>query len=394
MKFFLNVFLIITFFVNVVFPNSFQVLSIGLLILCNILIASIGGGRIGLRLMMFWLFLSLIFILFIAVSNLPSKDFFELSVKYIISPFLWLHLCNYILKNISREKILSFTFNFFLLSNLSVIILYIITSMGFTNISSLFITKVNIDQNTGLGFTLHVYGSMIFFITALFPLLLAAKKSVYLKMLLFFSLLTAVILSGRTALFLSLFIAFATLVIKYRKNYLINSKNVFFIICTLSVIYLIFINFYQKFFDVNLIDYIEQTHLAKIEQGGGGERSAQYEQIVDAIYNNPLGNGFISLNIIRDLERPYNFEMLTLSTLMRFGFIVTFFILFSLRDLIAYLFKFIRSQNFFADIMLLGFLGIILASFTNPYLESFSFQWMFFFPLIYFFNYYEGNISK
>jgi hypothetical protein len=36
-------------------------------------------------------------------------------------------------------------------------------SLGYVSFVKYFIIAPNIDQNTGLGFTLHVYGSLIFF---------------------------------------------------------------------------------------------------------------------------------------------------------------------------------------------------------------------------------------
>lgn len=396
MKYALSILLGVTFFINIVFPNAFQIFSVGLLILCNLFIAfsKHGFGSVNLKLRLIWFILSILFSAYILVSDITGNDKLELFIRYIISPYLWINICNYTFKNYNSKKLLHSIFNLFIISSASVIILYVLTSMGYENITSLFISTVNINQSSGLGFTLHVYGSMIFFSTAMFPILIISKKSVILKMILFFLLVISIILSGRTALYLSLFMSCMTFIVKYRKNYTINSKNIFFIICSLFIIYLLFVNFYQRFFDVNLFTYFEETHLAKIEEGGGSERSQQWAEITQAFYNNPIGNGFISLNIIRDIERPYNFEMLIVITLMRFGIFVSLLILFSLKDILKYGRKFLGSKNYFADIMFLGFFGIIIASFTNPYLESLSFQWMFFGPLIYFFNYHESNISK
>jgi hypothetical protein len=67
---------------------------------------------------------------------------------------------------------------------------------------------------------------------------------------------------------------------------------------------------------------------------------------------------------------------------MRFGFISVLFIILSLLNF-GYIIKnklLIKVQTI--DFFCFGFFAIIISSFTNPYLESFCFQWMFFGPVV------------
>lgn len=392
MSYVLNIIILITLVVNIVFPNAFQLFNISTLCLSVFLIL-LSPIKLNKKLIIFWILLSTFFLLFIYLSVLGLNDKYELMFKYIIAPFLWICVCNYIVKVYNNKTILNWIFAFGVMCSGSVIILYILTSMGYANIANLFISQANINNITGLGFNLHVYGSLVFFSTAFFPIILSLKGKLLAKVILFFLLIIAALLSGRTVLYISIFIAFLSFLFKYRRFLIFNRNTILIIILVFFVSSLLLQNLYKKYFDINIISYFENVHLAKIQSGGGDERSKQFSEIVDAIVSNPLGNGFDNLNIIRDFERPYNFEMLTLSTVMRFGIIVTLFILFSIKKLLIYGKLFFLSNNLFSDIAYLGFLGIVVASFTNPYLESFSFQWMFFFPIVYFYNNVKSNFS-
>lgn len=394
MKILLNILLLATFTITILFPNAFQVLSFSLLVATNVILFLSGFIFTNNKLRLLWLVLSIFFVLWIWISAIPFDDKLELFVKYVVSPFLWINICDYVFKTFTKKLIVKYLFNYFMLCSITVILLYVLTSLGYENITGLFVSNVNIDQVTGLGFVLHIYGSMIFFVTAFIPILILSHRNSILKIVSIILVIIAIILSGRTALFLAMFLGVLTFLLKYKRNYQFSFKSVFFIFLTITAAYFVYLNIYEKFFEIDLLQYFIDVHFSKVEESGGSVRTEQLSQILDAIYKNPFGEGFITLNIIRDLNRTYNYEMLTIITLMRFGVIVTLLIVYSIKKILFYALSFRRSKNYFADIMFLGFIGIVIASFTNPYLESFSFQWMFFAPLIYFFNHYERNFSK
>ena len=387
MKYFINFLLVITFICNVVFPNSFQTLSIALLVLVNIFII-ITYKIFNSKIYSYWFFLSIIFILYIYISAISSNHKIELIFKYCISPILWINIFMYVFKFIKTEIFVKWGVLFFLIANLSVIFLYILTTLGYVNLTGFFIETVNINQNTGLGFTLHVYGSLIFYSIALIPILRIVSNPFY-KYLLVISLLIAIILSGRTALYLSLALSVLYFAINYKKIKF-KPKLILSIIVLIIGLIVTYKFVYNEFFEKDLFEYISETHLEKLSTVGGTERSVQIEQITQAIKSNPLGNGFISLQKTRDLSKPFNYEVLILSTIMRFGVPVFLLLLFSIKDLLNFFNK--KNNSDISNVFFLGFVGIIIASFTNPYLESFCFQWMFFGPIVYFNLKNESNI--
>lgn len=376
----INLLIILTLILNIVFPNSFQLISISILFLINLLIA-IKNKRFNLSFLHFkWGVFSLIFCLFILFSSISFQDKIELFFKYAISPFLWINLFVFIFKKYNRKIILNWIIIIFLISNFSVIIFYILSVSGYGNLIKPFMENARVNTNTGLGFTLHIYGSLIFFSIAFIPIF-NLMRNYFLKYVLFISLLLVIVISGRTALYLSLFLSIFYFLFNY-KYIKISPKAILSGIVLLLLIIILYNFLFLDYFKINLYNYILETHLNKIETGGGTERSIQVNQILSAIKDNPFGNGFITLQKIRDYKKTYNYEVLILSTIMRFGIPIFIIILLSLKDIFKYFNR--KFEDNFSDIYILGFIGIIITSFTNPYLESFSFQWMFFAPLVYF----------
>jgi membrane protein implicated in regulation of membrane protease activity len=89
-------------------------------------------------------------------------------------------------------------------------------SLGYVSFVKYFIIAPNIDQNTGLGFTLHVYGSLIFFAAAIIPSLFFIKNGL-LRIIYVFSFIIAAVLSGRTALILFVFLGLSTIFLYLKK---------------------------------------------------------------------------------------------------------------------------------------------------------------------------------
>lgn len=379
MKKIINFLLFCVGLLNIVFPNSFQNLSISLLIITSLLIFTLKKRLYDYTIVAFWIILSLIFISFILLSNVSSPHKIELIFKYVVSPLLWITIISYIRSEFDIKTIMNWLIFFSFMGCVSVISLYIIMAAGFTSIVELIIINPNIDQGTGLGFTLHVYGSLVFFALAIFPSMKYISRNSY-KYVYVLVFLIAAILSGRTALILSLIIGLLFSVI-YLNKIRVKFTNIVSFIFFITIGGIFLFNKYNENFDVDFIDYITNLHFKKISDKGGHERAQQINEIVKYINDYPFGNGFISLSIIRDFARPFNFEVLILATIMRFGIITFMLILFSIGKCMSGI-KIFRKDNESTDFFLLGFFGILMVSFTNPYLESFAFQWMFFIPLI------------
>lgn len=380
MKKVLNFLLIIIAFLVIVIPNAFQLTSIVLMAVASFLIFITTKRLYDISIVFFWAVLSIIFTGYILISEIAANDTLELIFKYVISPFLWITIISYVRKEFDYEFLIKKLIIFAFIGNLSVLVLYIAMSMGLVSLVQIFIDNPNIDQGTGLGFTLHVYGSLIFFAISVAPSMTYIKKMSH-KVIYLFSFFVAAILSGRTALVLFVFVGLFVFFF-YFKKLKINPTTIFMTAFFLLIVGGFTMQKYSENFDVGFVDYISNLHFSKIKESGGNERSIQTQQIIEKINEYPLGIGFIKLEIIRDYEKTYNYEVLILSTLMRFGFITFVLILFSLSNFFTGILRWRSYKVQVRDFFALGFMAIIISSFTNPYLESFCFQWMFFMPLI------------
>jgi hypothetical protein len=377
----LNLLLVIFAFLAIVVPNSFQLITIVIFTLLFSLILFSHGKFIDIQLVISWLVISLIFVGYIFLSPIKSENKLECIFKYIISPIFWITIFCYIRNNYSLDYIIKKLLIIAFISNVSVLIFYTMMSLGYVSFVKYFIIAPNIDQNTGLGFTLHVYGSLIFFAASIIPSLFFIKNGL-LRIIYVFSFIIAAVLSGRTALILFLFLGLSTIFL-YLKKIKFNPARILVSVFIIIVLGNFIFSKFSSNFDVDIVKFITEKHLGKIKDGGGSERSEQTRQILNQFYKNPVGSGFVSLTIKRNELKTYNYEVLILTTLMRFGFISVLFIILSLFINFGYIIKnklLIKVQTI--DFFVFGFFAIIISSFTNPYLESFCFQWMFFGPVV------------
>jgi len=381
MKKVIDFLLIILSFLVVVIPNSFQSITLFIFFLLFILIYVFNRRVYDVYLVLNWLVLSLLFFGFILISPIGNNYKYELIFKYILSPIFWITIFCYIRKYYTLEDVIKKLIILGFISNISVLILYIAMYSGYISFVQYFVEVPNIDSKSGLGFILHVYGSLIFFGIAMMPTILFIK-SIFYRILYVFLFFISAILSGRTALILFVILGFSLFFI-YLKKYKFNFKNISILVFVIFILGQIVYNEFTKYFDVNLLSYINESHIDKIRESGGEERSIQSEQLMQQFYNNPLGSGFVTLSIIRNEIKTFNYEVLSLATLMRFGIITYIIIVYSLIKNFSYLFlrSFIIKKEE-RDFFILGFASIIIVSSTNPYLESFCFQWMFFGPLV------------
>ena len=128
--------------------------------------------------------------------------------------------------------------------------------------------------------------------------------------------------------------------------------------------------------------FFKSLFLSKIQEFGGEERVGQTSLMLQQILLHPWGVGFRNIGIERNFDRSFQYEVLILATIVRFGVFGFVIILLSLYPVFKNLVTFIHL-DIYHKFLLVGFLSIIFFSFTNPYLESFNFQWMFFCPLVF-----------
>jgi hypothetical protein len=370
--------LILAFFVLLI-PNSFQLITAALITVINfVLFLKYKKLLVKGYMLFFWIVLSAIFIFYISLSETKLQYKFEIGLKYVYFPLMWMNIFTYIKQNFSLERIAKILFGFSFASFFVVIFLYVAMLNGY-NYAEYFIEAPNINSDYFLGFTLNVYGNLIFFAAGLFilPQIYKSKIVEYFYIIIF---ILVALISARTALLVSLMIGFTILLVHYvyLKKYKVPSTY----IISMIVIVILLGYFTQTYLNYRFFDYIQESSLSKLQSLGGEERTSQTSLMVDKILNNPWGIGFSNIGLERNSERDFKYEVLILATVMRFG--IFFFLI-----IVASLYPFyVKIANFFSltnyqKFYMVGFFSILIFSFTNPYLESFDFQWMFFCPLIF-----------
>lgn len=370
--------LLLAFFV-LLFPNSFPAITAALMVGINFFLFLKHRRFIVKSYFVFvWLFLSAIFVTYISFSDIAFKFKFELFLKYVFFPFLWLNIFTHIKENIKLEFISKTLFFFSFLSFFVVFALYFLMLNGY-NYAEYFIEDPNIDSNYFLGFTLHVFGNLIFFAAGIFVLPDIFKNKIleFLYVILF---VMVTLISGRTALLMSISLGLMILLLRYvgERKYKISALYV----SSFVLILLILAYYTMNYLNYSFLDYMQSETFDKLKQLGGEERTSQTALMLSKIINNPWGVGFNNIGIERNFERSFKYEVLILATILRFGIVVFVFILVSLIPVFSNFFRF-TTLSVYQKFFLIGLVSIIVFSFTNPYLESFSFQWMFFCPLVF-----------
>ena len=134
------------------------------------------------------------------------------------------------------------------------------------------------------------------------------------------------------------------------------------------------------------IDAIFRDFFDKLASGGGVLRSEQFYALLKGI-NDSFGFGVghgVGVSYLRDNNFPWRYELVWMATILRVGF---FGSLIYLMLFLIYIKKFLiyrKKNNISAfDLFIFsGFVAAFVASNTNPYIESFAFQWMYVFPVV------------
>jgi len=140
--------------------------------------------------------------------------------------------------------------------------------------------------------------------------------------------------------------------------------------------------------DVDLLHLLKGHLIDKISSDE--ERPAQISALIQgALDNLLLGSGHgIGVSYIRSYEFPWRYEAVYFALLFKIGIF----------GLISVLYPYYMAAHVFAKNIVhnkprkydlffgSGLIAALLSSFTNPYMEAFSFQWMYILPLYYFFE--------
>lgn len=380
---FINSLFVLSFLLIVVFPNSFRFFKLPVLLLLFLL--SLNSSKYLKHEVVSTYLLGITTTVVYILLGFPNAKFPETSTQqvtivYISSPLLWLVISNHVFINYAIEKIIQFLTVSVLIGSFTVLLGIWLFDNDYLNVLSYVIENPNktVTETGEVAIRFHVYGSMIFLFPAFIQLFSVYRnKLIYSFFLILF--ICIAFISGRSALLLSLGIGFLFLFITT------GAKNKLIIfIGSLLVGYLIFL--ILDAFGINVINTVTDL-VSKIKSGGEEARSEQFFSLISGFNENILGAGHgVGVKYVRSEEFPWRYEILPLATLYRVGLIGT--VVYSLPFIYSLtIFAFLKRKNkvnTFDRFMIVGLVSLCIATFTNPYLESFEFQIFYFFPFQYF----------
>lgn len=396
LKFTQNTFTYLTFILlllSVVIPNSLQKLTAVVMVICftlSIKITKFNADLVKLGyLYVFGVFVTLFYLIVGVLNGAPNLAVQQIVVVNILSPLLWMGICAGLVQTVGAEKLVRWFVFFSVLSCLTIVLYFYL----FINFGPDAVTFFKEDGNVSFGegnaaAIMFVYGSLIFICGGFFstPGLIAnpVYRGAFLGML-----ALAAVTSGRSALVLSIPLGllmgwllsssarvFVSSQVRVRgfRNFLI------ILVIALPVVYGV-----SNYFDID-ITKIFDGFTTELLSGGGSERAEETLALLNgSISNYLLGAGHgIGVAYSRNAEFPWRYETVWVATLFRVGIIGSMiyllpFIWYTKKIVgLARLHELPNEQKF----MFSGFVCVFVATNTNPYIESFVFQWMYVLPIV------------
>ena len=381
-------------FLTMVVPNSIKPVSVSFLALTAL---------IGWRLTDFtpafmrvvWMHVAssvvtLVFLLVGLLNGASNEALIQTLFIYIVSPAMWILVAGGVLAVMDADDLQGLMENNAILACASVaLFFYLFLNFGPEGVS-FFIEPENANVNLQEGYagaTMHVYGTLIFLSSAMFAMLTAGRMDT--KLLITLGMLVvAAVTSGRSALLLSLPIGLAAgaalrpgIYGQVAGTLAWNLGKQIGIAVAAAVIFVILLT---AFTEVDVL-YIITGFWEELSGGGGSERTNQAGALFEGIittFGIGAGHG-VGVNYIRSELFPWRYEIVLLATIYRVGFVGAFIYAW---PFIRYgwgvfeVWKRHRLTNF--DVFLFtGCASAFIAAATNPYIEGYTFHWMYVLPL-------------
>ena len=381
-------------FLTMVVPNSIKPVSVSFLALTAL---------IGWRLTDFtpafmrvvWMHVAssvvtLVFLLVGLLNGASNEALIQTLFIYIVSPAMWILVAGGVLAVMDADDLQGLMENNAILACASVaLFFYLFLNFGPEGVS-FFIEPENANVNLQEGYagaTMHVYGTLIFLSSAMFAMLTAGRMDT--KLLITLGMLVvAAVTSGRSALMLSIPIGLAAgaalrpgIYGQVAGTLAWNLGKQIGIAVAAAVIFVILLT---AFTEVDVL-YIITGFWEELSGGGGSERTNQAGALFEGIittFGIGAGHG-VGVNYIRSELFPWRYEIVLLATIYRVGFVGAFIYAW---PFIRYgwgvfeVWKRHRLTNF--DVFLFtGCASAFIAAATNPYIEGYTFHWMYVLPL-------------
>ncbi|MDE0880242.1 MAG: hypothetical protein OSB00_16530 [Sphingomonas bacterium] len=323
-------------------------------------------------------------------NGAPNDAINQVFLVYIIAPLLWWIISTSLMQRLGQERLVRLLI-FLTWVSLASVVLFFYAFLTFGRDSVRFLTEdANVNVSGGFaGATMLVYGSMIFLGGSYFaePTLIKSRLG---KLIMPAALIACAITSGRSAFILAIPIGYIVgLVLRSRLAVGMTAaeRKQTSLLPTLIMLAagaggLFALSFIFSQLDIRLI---ANLFWDKLTSGGGDLRTEQARALWEGIeqsYGMGHGHG-LGVRYLRSDEFPWRYELIPLASMLRVGVFGT---LVYMSPFIVY--AGLLSQRFAArrltriDIYFAGgFFAAAMATFTNPYIESFIFQWMFFIPV-------------
>ena len=385
---------VILLFLTMVVPNSIKPVSVSFLALT----AALGWPLTNFSpafMRVVWMHgassaVTLLYLVVGLVNGASNEALLQTLFIYIVSPALWILVAGGVLATFESDSLERMMENNAIFGAASVGLFFYLFLNGGPEAVSFFIEPENANVNLVDGYsgaTMHVYGTLLFMSSAMFAMLAVGEMGT--KLLITLGILVVVaVTSGRSALMLSVPVG---LVLGALLRPGIHGQRAGTIAWALGkqvgiavLAGIVFIVLLSSFTEVDVL-YIIGGFWEELSGGGGSERTNQANALFDGIISSfGIGAGHgIGVNYIRSEMYPWRYEIVLLATIYRVGF----------AGALVYAWPFIRYgwgvfevwkrhrlTNF--DVFLFtGCASAFIAAATNPYIEGYTFHWMYVLPL-------------
>lgn len=324
------------------------------------------------------------------VNGAPRSASNQTLFVYVISPLMWIVIATALFQFVGLARVTTWLV-WLTWAAVASVAAFFFLFLTFGKGAVAFLTSdANVNVQGGFAAaTMLVYGSMIFLAGAIFaqPLVIKGKVArIVLPGFVFLAALT----SGRSALILAIPIGFVTGVLLRRRTRLEDTgedvRSVLLPMVLLGLGSLLMLVVIDILFESVDLTVIVARFWDELTSAGGSERTEQAEALWNGFldsYGLGVGHG-VGVPYIRNMLFPWRYEVMPLATLLRVGLIgaiiyASTFLLYGQRFLDRWSARDLRTQDIY---MIGGFIPALLAVATNPYIESFVFQWMYFLPVM------------
>lgn len=389
----------ILFFLASVVPNSLQVpTAVALGISAGLGLVNLNWAKWLKQLLFFWGLSSIVTLIYLVrgmLAGAPQEALEQTLIIYIMSPLAWIIVCSRLAQLLPLATITRGFVILAIASSCTVAIFFALFITGGPSAVSFFReTGANVNLISGYAAsTMHVYGSFIFFAGFIFASPMSISPH-WLRWAALAAVAAVAITSGRSALLIAVPMGFLvgevlSKLISTEGNRLAHhrsaSRKTGAAAIGIALLIAVFLYLFALGAGLNM-QLILYRFWESLTSWGGDERQGQFSALISGIIDTfGLGAGHgIGVDFVRSTTFPWRYELVWVASVLRVGilgaFVYAMVFIDYYRSVGVLLQKHLLTQS---DVMFIGALTCALvASATNPYIEAFTFQWMYIAPVV------------